>query len=281
MDEETTRPPRDAYFEENRRHWEDLVREFSPTESQDDVAAFLNGETALLPLELAEMGAVDGKELLHLQCLVGLRTLSWAREGAEVTGVDFSGEAIGAARRLATETDLSDRATFVESNVYDLPATHTGSYDVVYTALGVLCWLPDIAAWAEVVADCLKPGGTFYLLEIHPVADALSIDFADGTAQLGVEHPYFTPETPVTTVDGDSETAENTAGDGPYKWTHALSETLTALIDAGIELTFVREHRFAAHEQFPGMVEDDDGYWQFEHDVDLPLLMSIKGRLPP
>lgn len=282
---------RDRYFEANRDHWEALVEDVSVT--TDGVEAFLDGETQLLPLERNELGDVEGKRLLHLQSLVGLRTLSWAREGATVTGVDFSGEATEMARELAAETGLADRATFLESNLYDLPDRHDERYDVVYTAFGVLCWLPDVARWAEVVAEFLKPGGTFYLAEIHPLADALDVEYAgdeseaDSELRIRTEHPYFTPDSPIASAgndgSGDSANDAGTGADaedgGPYKWTHSLGETLTALLDAGIELSFVHEHPFAALEQFPGMVEDENGYWRFEEDVDLPLTVTVKGTV--
>ncbi|MFT4889299.1 MAG: 2-polyprenyl-3-methyl-5-hydroxy-6-metoxy-1,4-benzoquinol methylase [Halobacteriales archaeon] len=281
---------RDRYFEANRDHWEALVEDVSVT--TDDVGAFLDGETQLLPLERNELGEVEGKRLLHLQSLVGLRTLSWAREGATVTGVDFSGEAVEMARDLAAETGLADRATFLESNLYNLPDRHDERYDVVYTAFGVLCWLPDIERWAEIVAEFLEPGGTFYLAEIHPLADALDFEYeggeeSGGGSQLRIrtEHPYFTPEAPISSAGSDGTTDSGSDDDadsdnedgGPYKWTHSLGETLTALLDAGIDLSFVHEHPFAALEQFPGMVEDENGYWRFEDDVDLPLTVTVKG----
>ena len=171
------------------------------------------GKSVLLPIEQEELKNIEGKKLLDLQCFVGVHTLSWARNGATVIGVDISAEAIELSRRVAARAGLESRVNFIEANVYDILEIHSERYDVVFTNFGVLCWLPDIERWAEVVTEFLKPGGTFYIAEYHPMADALSYDFAsDGTA-IRIEHPYFSTEPPTTGEDGP-----------PYKWTHGLGE---------------------------------------------------------
>ena len=136
-----------------------------------DLEAFRDGGVRLRDYEIEQVGDVRGKTLLHLQCHFGIDTLSWARLGATVTGADFSPKAIDLATRLAADLGLDAR--FVESNVYDLPERLEGSFDVVYTSRGVLCWLPDIRGWARVVAHFVKPGGIFFITEAHPIAWAL------------------------------------------------------------------------------------------------------------
>jgi SAM-dependent methyltransferase len=123
-----------------------------------------------------ELGDVAGKDLLHLQCHFGLDTLGWARLGAWVTGADFSERAIAQARALAAETGLD--ATFIVSDVADLPAALEGDFDLVFTSFGVLGWLPDVPRWADVVAHFVRPGGRFYIAEAHPFAQV----FDDGQA---------------------------------------------------------------------------------------------------
>lgn len=258
------------YFEENRAHWEEMVQELSVTDSIDAIEAFLAGESALLPIQEEELGSVDGKTLLDLQSHVGIRTLSWARNGATVTGVDISAESIALSRELATEAELEDRAKFIQANVLELPENHDQRYDVVVTNFGVLCWMPDIDRWAEVVAEMLESGGTFYLAEHHPIATALSDDLGDEETGIHVENPYFSTETPATTESGP-----------PYKWTHGLGEILSALVDAGIELQFVHEHPFSILQRSPEMVQDENGYWRFENDIDLPLMVTVKGKMKP
>ena len=133
---------------------------------------FRAGGVRLRDDEIAAVGDVTGRSLLHLQCHFGIDTLSWARLGARVTGADFSPAAIRLARELADDLGFPD-ARFVESNLYDLPANLEGTFDVVYTSRGVLGWLPDIRGWARVVAHFVAPGGTFFITEIHPVAQRL------------------------------------------------------------------------------------------------------------
>lgn len=159
----------DTGMQANRRHWDELVSIHLRSEFYD-VASFVGGRSTLLSIESEEVGDVTDKTLLHLQCHFGMDTLSWARVGATVTGVDFSGEAVKAARRLADEVGLAERASFIESNIYALPDNLSGQFDVVFTSYGVLGWLPDIEGWARVAAHFVKPGGFFYIAEVHPFA---------------------------------------------------------------------------------------------------------------
>lgn len=258
-----------ARFEANREHWERMVEPVSVADGTAEIEAFLDGESALLPVQRREVGDATGDSLLDLQCSIGTRTLSWARAGATVTGVDISGESVRVARELAAAAGLADDATFVRANVYDLPEAipepPDGGYDTVVSNFGVLCWLPDLDRWAEVVAESLAPGGTFHLAEHHPIATALSDDLGGGAADGGisVEHPYFSADEPV-------------AGGDTHKWTHGLGEILTALVDAGIDLRSVNEHPFSPIRRSEAMVEDDEGRWRFE-DHDLPLLVTVTG----
>ncbi|GAA0208021.1 class I SAM-dependent methyltransferase [Halobaculum roseum] len=283
-----------ARFEANREHWERMVEPVSVADGTAEIEAFLDGESALLPVQRREVGDVAGDRLLDLQCSIGTRTLSWARAGATVTGVDISGESVRVARDLAAAAGLEDDATFVRANVYDLPEAlpdpPEGGYDTVVSNFGVLCWLPDLDRWAEVVAESLAPGGTVHLAEHHPIATALSDDLSggavagddadDGTGNtdgdsagdgdtaadrdgISVEHPYFSTDEPI--ADGDT-----------HKWTHGLGEILTALVDAGIDVRFVHEHQFSPVQRSEAMVQDDEGRWRFP-DHDLPLLVTVKG----
>ncbi len=270
----------DGYVEENRRHWEDAAAHHPDTDHYD-VEGFLDGESSLTPLERAEIGdeVGPGTDLLHLQCHFGLDTLSWAREGAAVTGVDFSREAVETARDLAEAAGLADRAAFVDSDVYDLPDELDREFDVVFTSYGVLGWLPDLDRWAEVAAGFVRPGGTFYLAELHPLTETLPWNFDGGETEF--VYPYFTPDEPVT-YEGPGTYADydlELEHDRSHTWPHGLGEILTALLDAGLALEFVHEHPFAGSELFPGMARDD-GFWRFEADVDVPLTVSVKATKP-
>ena len=131
------------------------------------LAEFKAGQNVLKPIELREVGDVRGKSLLHMQCHFGLDTMSWARMGAKVTGVDFSDEAIKLARSISGELKIPAR--FVQSNIYDAPDVVHEQFDIVFTSYGALCWLPDITRWAQVAASFVKPGGFFYMAEFHPL----------------------------------------------------------------------------------------------------------------
>lgn len=186
----------DAHTQTDLKFWDEI----SPHHAASDtygVDGFLQGRNTLGEIELAEMGDVTGQQLVHLQCHIGLDTLSWARLGARVTGVDFSPAALRIARELTEQTHLDAR--FVEADVSDAPSAVGHRSDIVFTSRGVLMWLPDLEAWASACASLLEPGGTFYLLDHHPLAMALT-----PTDQgLALTQSYFsTAEPHVIHTDG-------------------------------------------------------------------------------
>ncbi len=268
----------DEYFAANRRHWDEVVP-IHVASDEYDVAAFKAGQTKLKPVELQELGDVRGKTLLHLQCHFGLDTLSWAREGAVVTGIDFSEPALEAARALAAETGIDAR--FLLSNVYELPNRLDEQFDVVFTSYGALCWLPDIRGWARVAAHFVRPGGTFYLVEFHPMAGIF--DDQPGVTELRVRYPYFALANPMR-FDDDGTYAGRAAKlehRTRYEWPHPVSEVVTALIDAGLRIEFLHEFPFTTFPQLPFMVRTGDKTYRLpEHDGSIPLLYSIKATKP-
>jgi SAM-dependent methyltransferase len=247
-----------------------------------DVASFKSGERGirLADYERAEIGSVVGRSLLHLQCHFGLDTLSWARLGAQVTGADFSPEAIVTARALAAELDIP--ATFVQANLYDLPTLLEGSFDIVYTSRGVLGWLPDIGGWARVAAHFVKPGGFFYVTEIHPVAQAFE---GGGVApgELHLAYPYWSHPEPIRSEVVGSYADRSAPTDGLVEngWDHSLGEIVSALIDVGLQIEFLHEFDFV---EWPldFLVEGDDGRWRLPPGArgELPLFFSLKASRP-
>ena len=184
---------------------------------------------------------MTGRSLLHLQCHFGIDTLSWARLGAIVTGIDFSPAAIRLARELAADIGIAD-ARFIESNVYQLPVRLADEFDIVYTSRGVLGWLPDIRGWARVVAGFVKPGGRFYISEVHPVVQAFE---NEGVAprELRLAYPYWEHGDPLI-FDVHGSYADRTAEVGEQQehgWNHGLGEIVTALIDAGLRIDSLEE----------------------------------------
>ncbi len=180
----------EKYYEVNKRRWNELVNIHAKSDEYD-LDGFLAGTNSLHSIELEALGAVSGKSLLHLQCHFGLDTLSWGRLGARVTGVDFSETAIELARSLAARIGVD--AEFICSNVYDFPKHLDGKFDVVFTSYGALCWLHDMATWADIVSHYLRPGGTFFMAEFHPFMWVFDYEFP---SELKVKYRYWQGEKP-------------------------------------------------------------------------------------
>lgn len=218
-----------------------------------------------------------GKSLVHLQCHFGLDTLSLARRGAKVTGVDFSANALSQARKLGQEAGLEAR--FVESNVYDAPQALGETYDIAFVTWGAINWLPDLDRWARVVAGVLKPGGFLYLLEGHPAALMLSQAHKD--EPLTPNWPYFAHEAPQvfeeegTYADRGAKLAHNVT----HEWAHPISEILSALIDAGLTIEMFHEHDRLAWQLWPCLEYDGNRMYRLPKErMPLPLSFSLKAR---
>jgi SAM-dependent methyltransferase len=244
-----------------------------------DVASFKAGRSTLQRLEREELGDVAGRSMLHLQCHFGMDTLSWARLGARVTGVDYAESAIELARKLGCEAGLE--AQFVCASIYDLPERLTGTFDIVFTSYGVLCWLPDLPAWGRVIAHFLKPGGIFYIADGHPFAGVFYNE--PDAAGLQVAYPYFHREEPEAyPCDGSYATDPGVEVKHiSYEWCHTLGDVVNALLDAGLRLQFLHEFPFGFYKAFPFMVRSEDGKWRLpEHQESLPLIFSLKATKP-
>jgi len=255
----------------NRENWDDRVRVHAGSDFYD-LPGFRAGASTLRAFEIPEVGEVSGKQLLHLQCHMGQDTLSWARRGAHVTGLDFSADAIGTARELARDTGMADRSRFVVSDVYEAPAALGGElFDIVYTGFGSLVWLPDLTRWARTAASLLKDRGVLYLAEFHPLTELLGED------GRGVEHRYFqsqgvTSESPHTYTDGPPLTETTTV-----QWQHALGDVVTALAQAGLRIEFLHEHNTLLFQRFPEMERWGPYDYRFPPDhPHFPLMYSVR-----
>lgn len=269
----------DGFLAANRALWDELTT-IHEGSAFYDLEGFRAGGIRIADHEREEIGPVEGRSLLHLQCHFGIDTLSWARLGAQVTGVDFSPKAVGLARNLAT--DLGLEATFIESDVYRLPDVLDEEFDVVYTSNGVLGWLPDIRRWAQVVARYVRPGGRFYVLEVHPVVQALE-DEGVAPGELRLRYPYWEHPEPLVFAD-TTDYAEPTAPLATkveYGWDHSLGEIVTALAEAGLRIEALREHPFL-NWRVDFLVPADDGTWRLPADTpgELPLMFSIVATKP-
>ena len=242
-----------------------------------DVPGFKAGRLSLLPIERDELGDVAGKSLLHLQCHFGMDTLSWARLGAQVTGVDYADKAIELARELSREVGLDAR--FICASIYDLPELLSDTFDIVFTSYGVLCWLPDLTRWGQVIAHFLKPGGVFYIVDGHPLSHVF-YDEKDATG-LQVAYPYFQQATPEAYTNDGSYATDVDLHYTAYEWPHSLSEIVNALLEAGLRLEFLHEFPYAAYKCLPFMVQGADGWWRLpEGQESVPLLFSLKAVKP-
>jgi len=269
----------DDYLKANLASWDEAVGLHIGSQLYD-VEGFKKGRCSLSEIELGELGPSvhEGTTLLHLQCHFGLDTLSWARRGAVVTGVDFSGEGVATARALADDVGLSARATFVQSDVLALPDVLEGRFDVVFTSWGALIWIGDLERWAHVIAHFLKPGGTFYLAEFHPYAYLLADDAAPGSLRIG--YPYFQYGRPQR-FDEPDDYADREARmqhTVTFEWNHGFAEILDPLLHNGLRLEFLHEfpHTIVGL-PFPFLEVCEDGLQRVKgHHADFPLSFSLK-----
>ena len=259
----------DDWLQTNRSMWDERVPIHVASEFYD-VTGFLAGQSSLRDFEIRELGPVRGSTLVHPQCHFGLDTLSWARLGAQVTGLDFSAPAIAAARDVAAQAGLA--AEFVEGNVFDAVSILGGRrFDIVYTGLGAIIWLDDIERWAETMAALLEPDGRFYLAEFHPLTNV----FADDS--LAIEHSYFDRgpriwDEPGTYADLGAQTEHNRS----FEWTHGLGDVVSALAKAGLSLEFLHEHDHTLSPRWPFLRREGDGSYRLPEEMPtLPLMYSL------
>jgi 2-polyprenyl-3-methyl-5-hydroxy-6-metoxy-1,4-benzoquinol methylase len=256
------------YFEANKEGWNKRTAVHKDSGFYD-LNSFKAGKSSLNKTELEEVGDVKGKSLLHLQCHFGMDTLSWAREGAEVTGIDLSDKAIDLARSLSSELHIP--ATFICCNVYDVPAHVREHFDVVFTSYGVIGWLPDLDKWAAVISQCLKPGGTFYIIEFHPVVWMMDENFEK------VRYYYHNQEVIAETSTGTYTDRYAAIEYKEYSWNHSLSEVINALIKKGMQITLFNEFSFSYYNCFNNVEQGTDGLYRIKGlENKIPMMYSIK-----
>ena len=263
----------DNYLLSNQALWDEWTT-INAGSKMYDLEGFKAGRNSLKALERQEVGDVQGKSLLHLQCHFGFDSLSWARLGARVTGVDFSPQAVRLARSLSTELNIPAR--FLCSDLYALPEQLDEQFDVVFTSYGVLTWLPNRVRWAQIVARYLKPGGIFYIAEFHPFAMVLN----DGAAQPEMFYSYFDEGPTVCEVHGSyADPTAETQTRVSYEWSYPLGEVVTNLIAAGLRIQFLHEWPYSCYQMFSYLVQGPDGLWRLPDGMkSLPLQFSIRAE---
>jgi SAM-dependent methyltransferase len=256
------------YSKINKKWWNDVTPIHQKSQLYN-LADFKKGKSSLYPLELEEVGDVRGKKLLHLMCHFGMDSLSWARKGAIVTGVDLSEKSIKIAKSLSREIKVP--ATFICSDIYDLDKTLNEKFDIVFTSYGVLCWIRNLKKWAKLINHFLKKNGVFYIAELHPFTNILSYDF-----KLFYKYfdrgPYI-DDSSGTYTDWDSDVKGFT-----YEWSYTISDVINVLINEGLKIEYLHEFPYTMYDQFPGFMEINlEGRYVLKNKkIQVPLLFSLK-----
>lgn len=264
--------PEADYLSINRENWNRRVDLHLQSEFYG-VQAFKAGKSSLNDIELKLLGNVKGLSILHLQCHFGQDSLSLARMGADVCGVDLSDKAIEAAKNLAAETGLN--AEFICCNVYDLPQHLNRQFDIVFTSYGTIGWLPDIQRWAAVVNQFLKPGGRFVFAEFHPVVWMFDNDFER------VAYRYFRSEAIVETESGSYADRSSETVNQSVTWNHGLGEVIGSLLNQGLQLQTFEEFDYAPYNCFNGCAEMAPGQYRIAKLEDkIPMVYAISAQKP-
>jgi SAM-dependent methyltransferase len=265
--------PETDYLEKNRQLWNARTDVHLESEFYD-LKSFLQGRSSLNEIELKLLGDLKGKTVLHLQCHFGQDSISLARLGAEVTGIDLSDAAIAKARELASQTGAT--AEFICSDVYDLPNHLDRKFDLVFTSYGTIGWLPDLDKWAKVVAHFLKPGGKFVFAEFHPVV------WMFDNALENIAYSYFNREAIIETENGTYADQNSAIALESVGWNHDLGEVLGSLLKNNLELNSFEEFDYSPYNVFPNMTEAEPGKFRVAHlNGKIPLVYALTATRKP
>jgi SAM-dependent methyltransferase len=263
----------------NRRNWDARA----PIHVRSDFYAIGDRDptTWFAPFEWRDLGQLDGRDVVHLQCHLGVETMAFAFKGARTAGLDFSGVSIQEARRVARDAGLD--IEYVHADVYDaVDALGAQRFDIVYTGKGALCYLPDLSQWAKTVARLLKPRGFLYVVEFHPLLNALGPTRKPGESDdLVIRHDYFGGRGAVERDSAYSYT------DGPalaadtlhYEWSHGLGDVVSAVAQAGLTVETLTETELLPWPRWPAMVRSDSGWWVMpDSEPRIPVIYGLKAR---
>lgn len=266
-----------SYFEENKKSWNKRTGVHKDSAFYD-LDGFKRGTSSLTKIELSELGDVKGKTLLHLQCHFGMDTMSWEREGAIVTGVDLSDEAIRLANEVRDELMLN--AGFICANIYDLKdlskvapleGFREAGFDIVFTSYGTIGWLPDLDKWADTVSYFLKPGGTFYIVDFHPALWMLDDNFEY------IKYSYFNKQVITEEISGSYSDRHAPIRSIEHNWNHPFTEIINSLLKHELQVQQFNEFPFSAYNCFNNLEQGEDGMWRIKGMQEkLPMMYSIK-----
>ena len=256
------------YIEVNRELWNEKTKHHVSSRFYD-IPSFLDGKSSLNQIELDLLGDVKGRSILHLQCHFGQDTLSLARMGADVTGVDLSDEAVRYAKSLASQSGLV--SDFICCDLYDLPKHLNKEFDIVFTSYGTIGWLPDMKRWAAIVVQFLKTGGRFVFAEFHPAVWMFDNELTY------IQYSYFNREAIVEQTEGTYADKNAPIRLSSISWNHSLSEVLQSLLGEGMQLKKFQEFDYSPYDVFPGMIENEPGKFQIEKMKEkLPLVYALE-----
>ena len=258
------------YAKINKKWWNEVAPIHLKSKLYN-LEGFVKGKSSLFSIEREELGSVRGKSLLHLMCHIGMDSLSFARKGAEITGVDLSEESIKIAKKLSK--DIKVPVDFLCSDVYKLPEVLDKKFDIVFASYGVLCWLSNLKKWAKIINLYLKPGGTFYLAELHPFTNILSCDFK-------LFYKYFKKGPYIDDSTGTYTNWNENVKGVTYEWSYTISDVINALIEVGLKIEFVHEFPYTMYDQFPGFMKKNKKgqYVLKDKTIQIPLLFSLKAK---
>ncbi len=255
------------YKQINKESWNKRVESHVKSDFYN-VDEFLKGNSSLNEPELKLLGDIRGKSVLHLQCHFGQDSISLARMGAKVTGVDISEKGIHTAQELNKKCETD--ATFVVSDIYDLPNHLDQQFDIVFTSYGTIGWLPDVNKWAVIVNQFLKKGGRFVFAEFHPVVWMFDDNFNE------IKYDYFTADPIIETSSGTYANQNAPIEVEEISWNHSLGEVLSALINESLKIESFEEFNYSPYNCFNGMKEMSPGSFYIEKfGTKLPLMYAL------
>ncbi len=258
------------YFETNKQTWNKKVDIHARSDFYD-MEAFKKGKTSLKQYELEALSDVSGKSLLHLQCHFGQDTLSWSRLGAKCTGIDLSEKGIELAKSLNEELHLD--AKFVSCNVLDTSEYIKDKFDIVFTSYGVIGWLPDLKPWGKMIAERLKPGGIFYIVEFHPIV--WMFDYLQEKPVM--KYGYHQKDVIYEEYQGTYANPESDMISKEYGWNHGLGEVVSSLTEAGLTIEYLNEYDGSPYKVLPGLIKNENKMFATKEKL-YPLVFAIKAR---
>lgn len=234
-----------------------------------DVEGFINGKSSLNSIELDILGDISNLRVLHLQCHFGQDSISLARLGADVVGVDFSDKAIATAQELASRCQVETH--FICCDIYDLPHHLEGQFDIVFTSYGTIGWLPDLERWASIISHYLKPSGRFVFAEFHPVVWMFDDNFKN------VSYSYFNTGAIVESEEGTYADKEANIKSKYVCWNHSISEVVNALINEKLQLHQLNEYNYSPYNCFNEMIELAPRQYRIKHlGNKLPMVYALE-----